>query len=112
MIDITLIPHEVKIIATKVGGWTQQVENDLNSNVVKAAAAYVPEGEAAREAVVAMLETAISGCKALAASADSSGVKARLQRAGNDITSLQHDGSHSITYYIIWFEMVFNDLVN
>ena len=110
MIDLTIIPHEVKVIAEKAGTWTQQVETDLNSNVIKAAAAYVPEGEAAREAVIAILDTVIAGCKALAAIADNTGIKGRLQRAGSDITRLQHNSDHSITHYIIWFEVVFNDL--
>lgn len=110
MIDITLIPGEVKNIAEKVAAWTQQIETDLNSNLVKDAAAYVPEGEAAREAVISVLDIAIKGCQALTAIADTAGIKGRLQRVGSDITAIQHDHNHSITHYIIWFETVFNHL--
>ncbi len=111
MIDITLIPHEVKIIAEKVGKWTMAIEADLNNNIVKDAVAYIPEGEAARESVIALLETALLGCKALIAISDSNGVKGRLQRLMSDITAIQHDHNHSITHYIIWCETVIRHLL-
>jgi hypothetical protein len=110
MIDITIVPGEVKRITGKVALWTQQIEADLNSGIVKDAAAYVPEGEAAREAVIALLHIALNGCAALIALSDSAGVKGRLQRVMADITAIQHDGNHHITHYIVWCEVVFNHL--
>jgi hypothetical protein len=110
MFDITLIPHEVKVIGEKVAGWTKALEADLNANIVKDAAAYIPEGEAAREAVISALEIALQGCNALIAIGDNAGLKSRLQRVGADITAMQHDSNHHITHYIVWFETIFNHL--
>src|ERR1700761_4395408 len=100
MIDITLIPHDVKVLAEKWANITRQIDNDLNTGIIKTAASYIPEGEAFREVLVAICGAAITGCKALAAIADNDGVKARFQRLGSALVAIQHNNNkHTISYY-------------
>ncbi len=87
------------------------VENDLNSDLVKAAASYIPEGEADRGAIIALLDIGIAGCKALQAIADSDGVKGRLKRLMDDITHLQTGGKHSFSDIIQWCQIAINHLL-
>jgi hypothetical protein len=110
MIHLEIVPAKVKELAEKAAIITKAIEADLNTGVVKAAAAYIPEGEAAREALIALCEGAIHGCTVLENIADSKGVKGRLQRLMADITAILHDNDHSITHYIVWCEIVFNHL--
>lgn len=108
--DITHVPQDVKAIAAKVAKWTTEVRKDLDSNVVKAAAAYIPEGEADREALIAILDIAIKNLTAIS-NFDTRGVTARLQAAGTDLTKLLHNSEkHTISFYVICFETVFRDL--
>lgn len=108
--DITHVPNDVQRIAAKVAKWTAQVREDLCKGEVKAAAAYIPEGEADREALIGILDTAISTLVKIE-STDLRGITARLQAVGSDLTALSHASKkHTISFYIICFETVFRDL--
>lgn len=109
--DITHIPADVKKLAEKAANWTKTIEGELNSSKVIDLAKLIPDGEVAREALIAICETAIHACDALIQISDNAGVQARLQRLGSDIVALQHSSEkHTISFYIISFETVFRDL--
>jgi len=107
---VTHVTEEVKALAAKAAGYTTALEKAFNSGLAVDIAALVPEGEVDREAIIAILETAYKSLQAIAAF-DPSGVAARLQRAGSDITQLLHaNPKHTISFYITAFEVVFNDM--
>lgn len=107
---VTHITDEVKALAAMAAAYTNKLKAALQSGIAIDFAAIVPEGEADREAIIAILQEAYKACMAIQAF-DSTGVSARLQRAGSDITQLLHaDSKHTISFYITCFEVVFNDL--
>lgn len=110
-IEITHIDAEVKELATKAANITTAIENGLKSNIAVDIATLIPDGEADREAAITLCNEAIEGLKALQAIGDGSGIAARLQRLGSDLTQLWHANSkHTLSYYIQCFEAVYNDL--
>jgi hypothetical protein len=112
MLDITIIPAEVKHLAQKAAAKTQEIETALKSNVVVDLAALFPGGTQLDQECIALCEGAIKGCNALIAVADNAGLNGRLQRLGSDLVKLQHDSSkHTISWYITAFEIVFADLM-
>lgn len=119
MIDITLIPAEVKHIAQKWAKVTKQIQTDLETTGAKAIAAYFgPEGTAILAGADTLCTIAIKDCNAIIKAMDSPtvqkdirGVQARLQALGADLTKLEHDSQkHTVGYYVICFEAIFRDL--
>ena len=111
MLDITLIPSEVKALATKWANFTTQLKKDLQSNIAIDLAALIPGGTQLDTDLINACNAAITGCNALIAVADNAGLNGRLQRLGSDLTKIEHaDEKHTPSFYIICFETVFNDL--
>ena len=111
MINIELIPAEVKTLATKWATFTTQLKKDLQSNIAIDLAALIPGGTQLDTDLVTACNAAIAGCNALIAIADNTGLNARLQRLGSDLTRIEHaDQKHTASFYIISFETIFNDL--
>lgn len=110
MIDITIIPRKVRELAEKAANTTKHIEDYLKTGIALDIAALFPGGTALDATLIATCETAIKACKAVEDIADSPAVAAILQRLGADLTMMQHDGDHSISHYITWFETVFADL--
>jgi hypothetical protein len=117
MIHIDLVPHDVKKIAGDVGKFTKRVREALESKTALEIEAVLDELlpqyanliEEDRRALIRICNTAIATCQTIQ-DADWSGVEARLQRVGSDITRLLHGELHGISAYIQWFEVVFNHL--
>ena len=111
MINIQLIPAEVKALATKFATITTQIKKDLQSNIAVDAAALFPGGTQLDTDLIAICNAALTGCNALIAVTDNTGLNARLQRLGSDLTAMAHAGQkHTPSFYIICFETIFNDL--
>jgi hypothetical protein len=82
----------------------------LQSKTATDLAALFPGGSQLDASLIAACEVAIKGCQAVEGIADSPAVVAILQRLGADLTKMQHDGDHSISHYVAWFEVIFNDI--
>ena len=110
MIDITLIPHDVKLIAQKWANFTTKLKAALQSNVAIDLAALA--GQSQLDAtLIAACDQAIKGCNLLISIADNEGLNARLQRLGSDLTKMEHASEKpTFSFYCIAFETVFNDL--
>lgn len=111
MLDITIIPKEVKKLATKFAGVTTAISTALASNEAIDIEKLIPGGTTLAAGLQGLCATAIKGCNSLIAAVDTTGVKARLQRLGADLTAMEHASDrHSISFYITSFETVFADL--
>ncbi len=111
MINIELIPAEVKAIATKWAAFTTQLKKDLQSNIAIDLAALIPGGAQLDTDLIQCCNVAITGCNALISASDSVGLNARLQRLGSDLTRIEHAiEKHTVSFYIVAFETVFADL--
>lgn len=111
MIDITLIPAEVKTLATKWANFTTQLKKDLQSGIAIDLATLIPGGAQLDTDLIAACNAAITGCNALIAASDTVGLSSRLQRLGSDLTNIEHASEkHTITFYVVCFETVFHDL--
>jgi len=111
MFKIELIPEEVKNICTKFAGITKQLQADLQSGIAIDLAAMFPGGTQLDTNMIYACQLAINGANKLAAIADTPGVEARFQRLGSDLSMLEHNSQkHTISFYIVAFETVFNDL--
>lgn len=104
------IDKEIHDLAARAANWTTIIEKELTSGIAIDFAAIIPEGEQAREAILAVCETAGKSLGAVVALTDSAGTKGLLQRLGTDITGLLHGKKKTFSDYCIAFEHVFNDL--
>jgi len=110
MIDVTMIPAEVKHLATKWANFTTKLKAALQSNVAIDLAAMTGE-TALDQTIISACDEAIKGCNALIAIADNVGLNARLQRLGSDLTKMEHASEkHTFSFYCVAFETVFNDM--
>lgn len=107
-IEISKIPSEIKDISTKWIKICQEIKDDLNLGIVKAAASYVPSGEADREILITIIDKAIVSLIALKNLSDEDGFKGRFLTLSTQLTMLQKkDGKHKWAFVLHCVQAVF-----
>jgi len=111
MLDVTLIPHDVKELATKYANVTKTIQTDLQSGIATDIAAMFPGGTQLQKDLIAVTGRAVTALNAVAGLAGNNAGSAILQRLGADLTQIEHASTkHTISFYITSFELVFHDL--
>jgi len=112
-VTIERIPQEMKDISSKWIKICKNIEEDLNNEIVKKAADYIPMGEVAREEIIAIMELAITALGLLRDLSDKQGFNGRLLTLSSTITAVQHysetEKKHNLGYYIHCVQIVFDE---
>lgn len=111
MINLQIVQPSLKKMGEKYLGLTQELQKDLASNGVKAAAVYLgPVGAEALAGANELVTIAIVACQGAIKIADNRGVTARLQALASDLTAAEHaSNKHSIGFYVELVQHIWND---